>query len=245
MTTAIIPSRYGSSRFPGKPLAMIAGKPLVQRAYEQAAQAKSIDRVVIATDDQRIADVVTGFGGDVIMTNEELRTGTDRIASVANMLGLADDEIVINIQGDQPMFDPSLLDSLVSPFEQEPELLSSTLAYKIIETRQITDPSDVKVVFDRNGYAMYFSRAQIPFPRDGQQNVDYYKHLGFYAFKKSMLDTFASLATSTYEDVEKLEQLRLLDFGYKMKVVTCEFDSPSIDLPGDIEYVEKKLAQQG
>ncbi|MCG8685346.1 MAG: 3-deoxy-manno-octulosonate cytidylyltransferase, partial [Desulfobacterales bacterium] len=166
----------------------------------------------------------------------------DRVAETADMLGLGSDEILINIQGDQPIFDPGCLDDLIRPFEHDDTLLMSTLAYKIREKREITDPKDVKVVFDRNGFAMYFSRAQIPFPRDGQPDVDYYKHLGFYAYKKAFLDKIVTLETGTCEDIEKLEQLRILEHGFPIKVAVTPHDSPEIDLPEDIKRIETKLA---
>ncbi len=241
MTIAVIPSRYGSSRFEGKPLALIAGKSMIQRVYEQTRKSSIITRTVVATDDDRILKAVEAFGGQAIMTSDSCRSGTDRVAETANLLDLSPHEIIVNIQGDQPVFNPLALDEMILPFGDDPDLVMSTLAFKIQDKREITDPKDVKVTFDRNGFALYFSRAQIPYPRDRETKVDFYKHLGFYAYKKSFLDKIVTLPTGTWENVEKLEQLRVLEFGYRIKVVITNHDSPEIDLPQDIERIEAKL----
>lgn len=241
MTIAVIPSRWGSSRFEGKPLALVAGIPMIQRVYEQARKSETVTRVVVATDDIRIFNAVEKFGGEAVMTSGVLRSGTDRVAQTADLLDLPSDEIVINIQGDQPIFVPRTLDELISPLISDPDLLMSTLAYKIRDEREITDPKDVKVCFDRNGFALYFSRAQIPYPRDGQSNVSYYKHLGFYAYKRHFLSDIARMETSPCEDIEKLEQLRVMEYGYRIKVVLTEYDSLEIDLPEDVTRIEKTL----
>ncbi len=243
MTIAVIPSRYGSSRLEGKPLALIAGKSMVQRVYEQAQKSKSITKTIVATDDERILETVKAFGGEALMTSDECRSGTDRVAQTADILSLDPDDIIVNIQGDQPMFDPRTIDELIAPFNDDPDLMMSTLAFKIKDKREITDPKDVKVTFDQNGFALYFSRAQIPYPRDKETKADFYKHLGFYAYKKSFLDKLVTLPTGTCEHVEKLEQLRVLEFGYRIKVVITPYDSPEIDLPEDIKRIEAKLLQ--
>ncbi len=240
--TAIIPSRYGSKRFEGKPLALLAGKPMIQRVYEQALKAENIDNVIVATDDKRIFKAVEQFGGKAVLTDSELRSGTDRVAQAANLLCLSCDDIIVNIQGDQPIFSPFCINQMVSPFAQYPELQMSTLACKIINPREITDPKDVKVVMDKNGYALYFSRAQVPFPRDGLSlDMIYYKHLGFYAYRKSFLDLVATLEDGYLEKVEKLEQLRVLEYGYRIRVVITEHDSPEVDLPEDIVRIENQI----
>lgn len=238
MTIAIIPSRYGSSRLEGKPLALIAGKSMIQRVYEQAQKSKAISQTIVATDDERIIKAVNAFGGKAVMTSDDCRSGTDRVAQTAQIMGLGPDEIIVNIQGDQPVFNPLTIDELIAPFTADPELVMSTLAFKIQDTREITDPKDVKVTFDNNQFALYFSRAQIPYPRDPGTKADFYKHLGFYAYKKSFLDKMVTLPTGTCEQVEKLEQLRVLEFGYKIKVVITPYDSPEIDLPEDIKRIE-------
>ena len=241
MTIAIIPSRYGSSRFEGKPLALVAGKTMIQRVYEQAQKSKAVSKTVVATDDDRILSAVESFGGQAVMTSDTCRSGTDRVAETTGILNIEPDEIIINIQGDQPVFNPLTIDEMISPFANDPELVMSTLAFKIKDKREITDPKDVKVTFDHNGFAMYFSRAQIPYPRDKETTVDFYKHLGFYAYKKNFLDKLVALPTGTCENIEKLEQLRVLEFGYRIKVVITKYDSLEIDLPCDIKRIEETL----
>lgn len=241
MTIAVIPSRYGSSRFEGKPLALVAGKPMIQRVYEQTQKSKAVEKTIVATDDKRIYTAVERFGGKAVMTPDNCRSGTDRVAAAADMLNLDPDDTVINIQGDQPVFNPIILDEMISPFSDDPGLIMSTLAFKIKDKREITDPKDVKVTFDHNGFALYFSRAQIPYPRDKETEAQFYKHLGFYAYKKSFLDTLVALPTGICEHIEKLEQLRVLEFGYRIKVIITQYDSPEIDLPEDIKRIETKL----
>lgn len=252
--TAIIPSRYGSSRFEGKPLASLAGKPMIQRVYEQAIQSENIDTVIVATDDERIFNTVEHFGGKAILTDSKLRSGTDRVAQAANLLELDPDDIIVNIQGDQPVFNPVCIDEMTAPFKMDQDLQMSTLACRITNIREITDPKDVKVVSDTNGYALYFSRSQIPFPRDAKDRltvtdsqtdnnikVNFYKHLGFYAYKKSFLDIFTALPEGYLEKIEKLEQLRVLEYGYRIRVVITSHDSPEVDIPEDIIRIEQNL----
>lgn len=241
MTIAVIPSRYASKRFNGKPLALVAGKPMIQRVYEQAIQAQSIDRVVVATDDKRIFDTIIAFGGDAVMTEGDLRSGTDRVWKACQQLSLEPDEVIINIQGDQPIFSPECLDQLTAPFETDTTLGMSTLAIEITDPRELTDPSAVKVTFDKNGFALYFSRSRIPFPRDGKSQIPTYRHLGFYAYRKSFLEMFTHLGKSPLEETEKLEQLRVLEYGYEIKVVITNHDSPSVDMPDDIDRLEEKF----
>ncbi|MCP4672786.1 MAG: 3-deoxy-manno-octulosonate cytidylyltransferase [Desulfobacula sp.] len=245
MTIAIIPSRFGSTRFKGKPLALIDGKPMIQRVYEQAVKSKSITMTVVATDDQKIFDLVKTFKGHVVMTSSDLRSGTDRVAQAADILGLESEEIVVNIQGDQPVFNSKVLDELVLPFEKDKKIRMTTLACKIEDKEHIIDPKHVKVIFDRNNFAIYFSRAQIPFSRDKDTLVDYYKHLGFYAYKKSFLKKIANLKSGEYENIEKLEQLRVLEAGHRIKVSITKDDAPGVDIPGDIKTVEDYLKKTG
>ncbi len=240
-TIAVIPSRYGSKRFQGKSLAPIAGLPMIQRVYEQAKKAAAISRVIVATDDKRIFDTVESFGGEAVITSQALRSGTDRVALTADLLKLGPDEIIVNIQGDQPLFNPNCIDELVAPLFDNDGLTMSTLVYKITDKREITDPKDVKVTFDNDGSALYFSRSTIPFERDKGTNTDVYKHLGFYAYKKSFLDKFASWPSGRLENCEKLEQLRALENGHKIQIVVTEHDSPEVDLPEDIQRIEKRL----
>ncbi|GAB6142810.1 3-deoxy-manno-octulosonate cytidylyltransferase [Desulfocicer niacini] len=240
MPLAVIPSRYGSKRFNGKPLALVAGKPMIQRVYEQAAKAHSIDQVVVATDDDRIFNTVIAFGGQAVMTRGDLRSGTDRVWEASRFFTPQPHEVIINIQGDQPVFSPECLDQLIAPFDTDPALNMSTLAVEITDPRELTDPCAVKVTFNSKGFALYFSRSRIPFPRDGRTHLPTYRHLGFYAYRKSFLDTFTTLGESLLEKTEKLEQLRVLEHGYDIKVVVTEHDSLSVDMPQDIGRIEAK-----
>lgn len=240
----IIPSRYGSSRFEGKPLALIAGQPMIKWVYERSKQGRNITDVVVATDDGRIFNAVEGFGGNAIMTSAENRSGTDRVGEAAGKLGLAPDDIIINIQGDQPLIDPRCLDALVELFLTEPGLNMSTLAFKIENKKEITDPKDVKVTFNVRGDALYFSRSPIPFARDADTRFDTYKHLGVYAYTHHFLNTFRHLPEGVLERIEKLEQLRALEHGYRIRVVVSPYDSPEVDLPEDIQRIEELMKRQ-
>lgn len=238
---AVIPSRYGSTRFPGKPLALIGGVPLIQRVYENCMKSGAVDDVVVATDDKRIADAVAGFGGRFMMTGEENRSGSDRAAETGRKLGLSDDDIIVNVQGDQPLVHPDCIKDVIQPLLNDRSLDMSTLAFKIVDEREITDPKDVKVVFDQNLMALYFSRAMVPYPRDADTKCDFYKHLGVYAYSMKFLETFCRLPEGVLENIEKLEQLRALEYGYKIKIVMTEYDSPEVDLPEDIARIEKMI----
>ncbi len=243
MTTAIIPSRFGSKRFEGKALANIRGLPMILHVYRRAKLAENISRVVVATDDTRISEVVKSYGGEAVMTSPVMRSGTDRVAQAAEMLDLPDQEVVVNIQGDQPVFRPECLDSLVSPFKEDSDMYMATLACRISGEEQMEDPNCVKVVFNHYGDALYFSRAGIPFSRDDKALVQGYKHLGFYAYTNSFLQKAANLPSGVFEPVEKLEQLRVLEFGYKIRVVVTRYDSPGVDQPPDIRKIEKLLPE--
>lgn len=238
----IIPSRFGSTRFKGKPLALIAGKTMIQRVYDLAGQASVVTDVCVASDDERILDAVARFGGSALMTSTLNQTGTDRVAEAAEKMGLEPDDIIVNIQGDQPMVDPRCIDEVVHPFFSDADLGMSTLAYAITREDEIRNPKDVKVVFDTNGFALYFSRSTIPYDRDGDMPFDTYKHLGIYAYTHQFLKKFKSLPEGKLERIEKLEQLRVLEHGYKIKVVTTEFDSPEVDLLEDIARIEALIA---
>lgn len=237
----VIPSRFASTRFEGKPLARIGGKPMIQRVYEGAIKAVKVTDVVVATDDIRIINAVEEFGGNAMMTSESNRSGTDRVAEAAEKIGLGLDDIVVNIQGDQPMIHPACIDEVVEPFFAEPDLGMSTLAFAIVEEEELTNPKDVKVTFDNAGYALYFSRSPIPYDRDGDSTFDMYKHLGVYAYTRRFLELFRSLPQGRLERIEKLEQLRALEYGHRIKVVVTKHDSPEVDLPEDIARIEKRL----
>jgi 3-deoxy-manno-octulosonate cytidylyltransferase (CMP-KDO synthetase) len=239
---AFIPARYRSTRFEGKPLASIAGRPMIQHVYERATTCRELDEAYVATDDRRIFDCVVGFGGKAIMTHGQHRSGTDRIAEAADKVGLADHDIVVNIQGDQPMFDPIIITQLIAPLVEDPALPMSTLMHRIKDERELHDTNHVKVVVDTKGCALYFSRLAIPFYRNRESRTSHYKHLGLYAFRKHFLMTFTKLPYGVLEDAEKLEQLRVLEHGYRIMVVETAFDSTEVDTPEDIEVVKEKLA---
>jgi len=244
---AIIPARYHSNRFEGKPLAKIAGKPMIQHVYERATEVDLISQVAVATDDERIADCVRGFGGEVVMTSPDHVSGTDRLAEAATLLEINEQDVVVNIQGDQPLFDQAVVEQVARPLLDDPALPMSTLIYKIIRPEEIDDPNHVKTVFDVNGLALYFSRASIPFQRNPEepQSPTYYKHLGFYAYRKGFLLTFVGLPEGEWERFEKLEQLRALEYGYRIKVVLTEHDSIEVDTPQDLERVEEMFQRIG
>jgi 3-deoxy-manno-octulosonate cytidylyltransferase (CMP-KDO synthetase) len=238
---AIIPCRFGSKRFEGKPLISILGKPMIQWVYERAKASEVLSEAVVATDDERIRRCVEGFGGHVLMTARYHRCGSDRAAEAAHHLGLEDDDIVVNIQGDQPAFDARSLGEVVSPLMEDQDIVMSTLVFKIDDPVEIQDPNCVKCVFGADGFALYFSRSPVPFGRDRGTAVDVYKHLGIYAFRKSFLDQFAAMPEGRLETLEKLEQLRALEHGYRIKVVKTLFDSKEIDAPSDLQKLESFL----
>lgn len=216
---------------------------MIQHTYSRAASATQVNDVFVATDDLRIADAVGNFGGKTIMTGDRNRSGTDRAAEAADKLGLAPEDIVINVQGDQPMLDPRCLDQVIIPFFNEPFIEMTTLAFKIVNPREITDPKDVKVTFDQQGFALYFSRSPIPFGRESSDVFDTYKHLGIYAYTRKFLDIFKNMPTGRLENIEKLEQLRAMEYGHKIRVVLTEYDSPEVDIPEDIERIGKLMSQ--
>ena len=239
---AIIPARYKSNRFPGKPLALINGKPMIQHVVERAENVDILSRVVVATDDDRIAACVTSYGGEYVMTRSDHVSGTDRLAEAAEALGVSEHDIVVNIQGDQPLFPPEIIRQITLPLLEDPALPMSTLIYKIVRKEEITDPNHVKTVFDRDNYALYFSRSAIPFQRNpDEDSPTYYKHLGFYAYRKGFLLTFVALPEGEWERFEKLEQLRALEFGYKIKVVLTEHDSVEVDTQEELARVEQLI----
>lgn len=232
----IIPSRHQSSRFPGKPLADLCGKPMIQHVYERVLLAQTVSYAAVATDDERIRAAVQEFGGKAIMTSPHHRSGTDRIAEAVAGLDLGENDIVVNIQGDQPLFEPLQIDQVVQPLIDDASLPMTTLIYKIVRLEEITHPNAVKVVFDKDNLALYFSRATIPHVRDGGP-TDYYKHHGIYAYHRSFLNTFTRLPEGKLERLEALEQLRALEHGYRIKVVVTEHDSVEVDTPEELARV--------
>lgn len=240
--TVIIPVRFGSTRLPGKPLADIAGKSMVQRVYEQVAKAKGVDRVLVATDDDKISLACDGFGCKAVMTAAEHRCGTDRIREAALCLELAEDDIVVNVQGDQPLIPHQTVEEVIAPLIADPDLGMSTLAVPM-SWEDAQDPVNVAVVLDKNSDALYFSRAPLPFVRDEGTPVTYLKHLGIYAYRRWFLDIFHGLPMGELENIEKLEMLRALEYGHKIRVAVTEHDSIEVDRPEDILKVEKMLEQ--
>jgi 3-deoxy-manno-octulosonate cytidylyltransferase (CMP-KDO synthetase) len=237
----IIPARYESTRLPGKPLADLHGQPMIQRVYERAQRARGVARVLVATDDERIRAAVTAFGGDVVMTGRAHRTGTDRIAEVAESL---DADVVVNVQGDLPLLDPALVDAAVAPLRADAGLPMATIKTPIGERAELENPNVVKVVTDRDGYALYFSRSPLPHHRDGAGAGAAlgYKHIGLYAYRRDFLLSFARLAPTPLEEAEQLEQLRALEWGFRIKVAEVAAASIEVDTPRDLERARQQLA---
>jgi len=238
MNTAIgiIPARMASTRFPGKPLKIIAGYPLIQHVYSAAKSCRTLNDVWVATDDEKIAIAVKKFNGKVVMTSTDHSSGTDRIVEAVEKVG-KESEIVVNIQGDEPLVRPSDIDKCVAEITKKENADWATLIYKMNEGTE--DPNTVKVVCDSNGFAMYFSRAQIPFDRDGNNSVQRFGHIGLYVYKINALKHFASLNSTPLELAEKLEQLRALEAGMKIVCVETEKAFPGIDTPEDLANVNE------
>ncbi len=236
---AVIPARYQSTRFPGKMIAVINGKPLVQHTYERALQAERVSEVCVATDDARVAEALKPFGTRIVMTRDDHPSGTDRIAEVAEQTQAS---IVVNVQGDEPLIDPHTIDEVVAALEKNPESVMSTAARALTDPDAIQDPNVVKVVMDRTGRALYFSRATIPFQRDaGAALAGYWQHIGLYAYRRDFLLKFASMPPSPLEETEKLEQLRALESGYDIRVVETQYQSIGVDTPQDLAPVRAIL----
>jgi 3-deoxy-manno-octulosonate cytidylyltransferase (CMP-KDO synthetase) len=239
----VIPARYGSTRLPGKPLVSLAGKPMIQRVYERAKLAQRANQVIVATDDERIAKVVEGFGGEARMTRADHRTGTERVAEVAaHVKG----DVFVNVQGDEPLLDPGAVDTAVNALLEEPEAAISTVATPIKRPADIMDPNVVKTVLDFDGNALYFSRAPIPWVRDtvSKIQVRHLKHLGLYVFQREALLEYPTLPQGELERIEQLEQLRWMENGWKIRVAEVEHDAVSVDVPEDVARVEKLLRDQ-
>ena len=243
---AVIPARYASSRLPGKVLAPLAGKPMIQHVWERVRRAKKVSRVVVATDDERILQAVRGFGGEAAMTRREHRSGTERVAEVAASAAGGGAEIFVNVQGDEPVIEPAAVDAAVEALEEDAAIGVATLAAPFESPADIMDPNIVKVVLDFEGNALYFSRAPIPWVRgDGVPVRSHHlKHLGLYVFRKSALVEFATFPHGELEQLEQLEQLRWLENGYKIRVAETTYDSVSVDVAEDIPRVEKLLRER-
>ncbi len=239
MILGVIPARFASTRLMGKPLADIGGKPMIQHTYESSLKSKLLQEVIIAVDDEKVAEVAQKFGAKVIMTPKDIATGSDRIAYILN--GISDADIVVNIQGDEPFIAGTMIDQAIEPLLFDPNVSVSTLAKKIETVDELKSPSIPKVVFDYHNFALYFSRSPIPFVREARSNfekikkADIYKHIGLYVYRREALFKFTQLAPTDLEQIEKLEQLRMLENGMKIKIVVTEFDNLAVDTPEDLE----------
>lgn len=241
----IIPARYGSTRLPGKPLALIAGKPMIQHVYERCAASRLLHSVCVATDDERVLEAVRAFGGIAVMTRPDHPSGTDRVAEAAERL---DADIVVNIQGDQPFVHPLMIDEAVAPLQREAAPDVSTLMFRIVREQDLHDTAVVKVVTDLRGNALYFSRSLIPYPRERVPH-DVYEHAGIYAYARETLRKITRLTPTRLEQVESLEQLRWLQHGLRIGVTESHVPDPaycgfSVDTPDDLARAEKLLAQK-
>ncbi len=237
----VIPARYGSVRFPGKPLASLHGKPVIQHVYEQVARTTRADEVVVATDDERIREVVERFGGTVVMTSPTLQSGTERAAEVARARSA---EVIINVQGDEPLIQPDMVDALVDFLERHRAVPMASLMTKLARPEDAANPNVVKVVVDRDGFALYFSRAPIPFVRSDQPRgvaSQAWKHLGIYGYQRHFLLQFPSLPPTPLAQLEQLEQLRALEHGYRIKLLETIHDTIGVDTPEDLAKVEAIL----
>ncbi len=247
----VIPARYGSSRFPGKPLANLCGKPLIVRVYDRALKSNLLSKLIVATDDERIQSTVRTYGGEVVMTRMDHRSGTDRIAEAVENLACA---IVVNIQGDEPLIEPEMIDEVVMPLLQDESVPMATLKKRITHPEELNNPNVVKVLTDHDDLALYFSRSLIPFPKHGFKEVkidkqiidiqpSFYKHIGMYAYRKEFLLKLTHLPYGYLEQIEELEQLRTLECGYRIKVAETKFDTIAVDTPQDLARVEEIIIQ--
>jgi 3-deoxy-manno-octulosonate cytidylyltransferase (CMP-KDO synthetase) len=246
--TAIIPARYASVRFEGKALADILGKPMVQHVYERTAKASLVSEVIVATDDERIVAAVKAFGGCVRMTARDHETGTDRLAEVAATL---DSDIIVNVQGDEPLIEPAMIDQAIRPLVEDPSVMMGTLKSRIKTLHDFLSPNVVKVVTDLNGFALYFSRSPLPNFRDkwndlkddkfASGTIMSYKHVGLYVYRREFLLQYSKMAATSLELAEKLEQLRVLENGHRIKVVETEYETIGVDTPFDLEKVLETL----
>jgi 3-deoxy-manno-octulosonate cytidylyltransferase (CMP-KDO synthetase) len=240
---AVIPARYQSTRFPGKPLADLAGRPMIEHVYRRTAAARGVEAVVVATDDERIRAVVERFGGVARMTRESHRSGTDRIAEAIEEVAA---DIVVNVQGDEPLIEPAMIEEVIEPLKRDGTIQMSTLCRRITALADYDNPNVVKVVTDRNGDALYFSRSPLPFVRSPRfRSGDLaYKHIGLYGYRRAFLRAFAQLEQTPLEISESLEQLRALEYGFRIRTVETQYDSIGVDTPEDLERVRHQLAAE-
>jgi len=234
-----IPARIESSRFPGKPLADLHGKPMIMRVFERAAASPLVDEVYVATDSAEIHATVVNHGGRAVITASDHPSGTDRVAEAARQIGLAPGDIAVNVQGDQPVIEPVMIEEVVRPLLADPAIPMSTLIYKIVRDEEIRHPNAVKTAVDREGFALYFSRATVPFFRDTRTEPVYYKHHGIYAYRNDFLQRFAALPQGFLERAERLEQLRALEHGHRILCAITDKDSIEVDTPEDLHRVRE------
>jgi 3-deoxy-manno-octulosonate cytidylyltransferase (CMP-KDO synthetase) len=243
MNIGVIPTRFGSTRLMGKPLADIGGKPMIQHTYESVKKSKLLHDVIIAVDDEKLYEIATGFGANVIMTPQDIKTGSDRIAYIVKGLPKAD--IIVNIQGDEPFIKGKMIDEAIEPLLFDKKVNVATLARRITSINELKSEAIPKVVFDYNNYALYFSRSPIPFVREARTDHDkinraeIYKHIGLYVYRKNTLLKFTSLKPTDLELTENLEQLRMIENGIKIKIVVTDYDCISVDTPEDLERARK------
>ena len=240
-TLCVIPARYASTRLPGKPLADICGKPMICRVLERASRAQKPEKVIVATDDERIYDAVRAEGGEALLTRADHPTGTDRLAEVAEAYPEVD--IIVNVQGDEPLIEPSVIDDLIAPFEMDENLPMATVMVRMEDAAEQLNPNNVKVVVDKLGYALYFSRSLVPYPRAAAGPV--YKHIGIYAYRRDFLLRYARLEPTPLEKAESLEQLRALENGYGIRVLETDYRFVGVDTPEDLALVNKIYREQG
>lgn len=237
----VIPSRYASTRLEGKPLKDICGHTMVEWVYKRALKSK-LDGVVVATDDERIVDEVKSFGGNVILTRKDHINGTSRIAEVCETY--TDYDVIVNIQGDEPLIEPDMINSIIDSFIEDNTIPMSTLKYKLTDMAEIENPNVVKVVTDKNDFAIYFSRSVIPYPRNLNMN-NYYKHVGIYGYKRDFVMEYAKMASTPLELSESLEQLRVLENGYKIKVLETPYKIIGVDTQEELERVREYITKNG
>jgi 3-deoxy-manno-octulosonate cytidylyltransferase (CMP-KDO synthetase) len=235
----IIPARYASTRLPAKVLSDIGGKPMIQHVYERARRSRSLDRLIVATDDDRIYRKVLEFGGEAVKTSPDHPSGTDRAAEAAQVLGAEENDLIVNIQGDQPLFEAGMVDEIVAPFRDAPNLLMGALVYPIRAKEELANPSVVKVVVDKLGFALYFSRSPMPYVMAPASTPRYFKHIGPYVYRKGFLVEFTRIERGELERAESLEQLRALENGFRIRIVETRYDSQEVDTPEDLEKVRK------
>ncbi len=240
-TLCVIPARYASTRLPGKPLADICGKPMICRVLERASRAQKPEKVIVATDDERIYDAVRAEGGEAILTRADHPTGTDRLAEVVEAYPEVD--LIVNVQGDEPLIEPSVIDDLIAPFEMDENLPMATVMVRMEDAAEQLNPNNVKVIVDKLGYALYFSRSLVPYPRAVAGPV--YKHIGIYAYRRDFLLRYARLEPTPLERAESLEQLRALENGYGIRVLETDCRFVGVDTPEDLALVNKIYREQG